>query len=258
MHSATTATGRPIPSPRKTLTKNRPAPLSCRAAHQLAAPKPHVTSQLQCYIPAPPFTRHSPPATSHCQITAPGSQIAASLLDTNGHFRRNNNSRNSLKTNDRANSYSIQTATCLAGMRITIHYSATCLAGRRVTTHSLSNRQWQILEITVNLSKQTIAPRSNRHKNALLNCQKFHPTTACRESRLARRRTEAHQSLLTNHRSRLTRPSEFPRSPAESVVCLCCVCCSCNTFRFDEGAASSHLRPLLLYGWRRSRSKQIA
>ena len=202
MYSATTATGRPLPPPGKTLPKNRPAPLSCRAAHQLAAPKPDVTSQLQCYIPAPAVTWHSPLVTNHCQINrqsrrleftlsptkqtpapqinrqqigtsriapfasrmplrdtahssrnASGPRIATQLLDTNGHFRRNNNSRNSFKTNDRVNSYSIQTATPLAA--------------KYTTAGSVSNRQWQILEIAVNLSKQTIAPRSNRHKNAL-------------------------------------------------------------------------------------------
>ena len=52
MHSVTTATDRPLPPPGKTLPKNRPAPLSCRAACQPAAAKRHVTSELQCYIPA--------------------------------------------------------------------------------------------------------------------------------------------------------------------------------------------------------------
>ena len=37
----------------------------------------------------------------------------------------------------------------------------------QAASNNVSNRQWQILEINVNLSKQTIAPRSNRHKNAL-------------------------------------------------------------------------------------------
>src|SRR5579863_1503105 len=69
MHSATTATGRPLRPPGKTLPKNRPAPLSCRAAHQLVAAKSHVTyvtSHRQYYIPAPRLhssliTRHESP-----------------------------------------------------------------------------------------------------------------------------------------------------------------------------------------------------
>ena len=156
MHSATTATGRPLPPPRKTLPKYRPAPLSCRAARQLAAPKPHVTSELQCYIPAPALT------------PLPGARFAK------GH------------------SFT-QSAFCV-GSRITRH----CLSNRhflqvsashqrriaamdrppQTASNTVSNRQWQILEINVNLSKQTIAPRSNRHKNAILKCQKSHVTTA--------------------------------------------------------------------------------
>ena len=38
----------------------------------------------------------------------------------------------------------------------------------QVASNIVSNRQSQILEIAVNLSKQTIAPRSNRHKNAFI------------------------------------------------------------------------------------------
>ncbi len=53
----------------------------------------------------------------------------------------------------------------------------------QAASKSVSNRQWQILEINVNLSKQTIAPRSNRHKNALIKCQKSRATTPRHESR---------------------------------------------------------------------------
>jgi hypothetical protein len=53
MHSATTATGRPLSPPGKSLPKNRPARRTSRAPRHPAAAKPHVTSQLQCYIPAP-------------------------------------------------------------------------------------------------------------------------------------------------------------------------------------------------------------
>ena len=45
---------------------------------------------------------------------ASGPRITQALLDTNGRFRRNNNSPNSFKTNDRVNSYSIQTAPLVA------------------------------------------------------------------------------------------------------------------------------------------------
>jgi hypothetical protein len=146
MHSATTATGRPLPPPGKTLPNNRPAPLSWRATHPLAAQKPHVTSQLQYYIPALIDNERRSPlkinrqqlrvlhpalcageATSRITNRAPHSTNHVSLLDRNGRFRRNNNSRNSFKTNDRANSYSIQTAT---------------LAAKCNTAGSLSNRHF--------------------------------------------------------------------------------------------------------------------
>ncbi len=153
MHSATTATGRPLPPPGKTPPKNRPAPLSCRAARQLAAPKPHVTSQLQCYIPAPAVTYGSSLIISHCKFNRQPRRLESSVSHTKQtpapQFNRQQ----------------------IATPQITNHYSPTCLAGRRVTTHRRSNRQWQILEINVNLSKQTIAPRSNRHKNAVIKRQ---------------------------------------------------------------------------------------
>jgi hypothetical protein len=50
MHTATTATGRPLPG--KSLPKNRPASLTSSAPRHPAAPKPHVTSELQCCVPA--------------------------------------------------------------------------------------------------------------------------------------------------------------------------------------------------------------
>ncbi len=184
MHSATTATGRPLPPPGKTLPKNRPAPLSCRAAHQLAAQKPHVTSQLQCYIP-PLIDNHRRAPHSSRNTCRP--RIATPLLDTNGRFRRSNNSRNSFKTNDRVNSHSIQTSTPLA---------AKC-----TTAGNVSNRQWQILEITVNLSKQTIAPGSNRHKNAF-----FASRMGQRDTVIKRQKSPitiaCHESPITSHASR--------------------------------------------------------
>jgi hypothetical protein len=165
MHSATTATGRPFLLPGKSLPKNRPAPLSCRASHQLATPKPHVTFQLQCYIlslidnvrQSPRKINRQQIATSqitNCAVGIPDAlvgrsshnasvpQIATALLDTNGCFRRNNNSCNSFKTNDRVNSYSIQTAT---------------LAVKYTTARSVSNRQLQISEIAKNPTKTSLS-----------------------------------------------------------------------------------------------------
>jgi hypothetical protein len=86
------------------------------------------------------------------QVTNHGSPIAA-LLDTNQHFRRNNNSRNWFKTNGRAISYSIQTES---------------VATKWITAgNTRSNRHTSRLENAISYRKQTTAPHSNRHKNAL-------------------------------------------------------------------------------------------
>ena len=82
-----------------------------------AAPIPNRNTKSQCYIRVSFRTDRSSLATrrwlsnrrrAHASPTAP-------LLDTNGRFLLNNNSRNSFKTNDRADSYSIQTASRLLG-----------------------------------------------------------------------------------------------------------------------------------------------
>ena len=108
--------------------------------------------------PATQFNRQqsATPRNTNCshesQVTNHESRIAASLLDTNGRLRQNNKSRNSFKTNDRANSYSIQMAT---------------LPAKRITAGSLSNRHSVRLENAISCRKQALASRSNRHKNAL-------------------------------------------------------------------------------------------
>ena len=149
MHSATTATGRPLPPPGKTLPKNRPAPLSCRAARQLAAPKPHVTSELQCYIPASASARHSSLATSHCP--------------SNRHTSR-------LEMTENTNKIALLSASNrhkYAGFKSHKVRTTHAEHGSAVTTKIVSNRQWQILEFTVSNRKQTTAPSSNRHFYAI-------------------------------------------------------------------------------------------
>ena len=149
MHSATTATGRPLLPPGKTLPKKRPAPLSCRAARQLAAPKPHVTSELQCYIPASASARHSSLATSHC----PSNRHTSRLELTE------NINKIALLSPSNRHKY--------AGFKShevrTIHAEH----GSAVTTKIVSNRQSQILEFAVSNTKQTTAPSSNRHFYAI-------------------------------------------------------------------------------------------
>ncbi len=56
------------------------------------------------------LVRRARTTNHHSPITAHKSPFLPALLDTKGHFRLNNNSRNSFKTNGCANSYLIQTA----------------------------------------------------------------------------------------------------------------------------------------------------
>ncbi len=166
MRSATTATGRPLPTPGKTLAKNRPAPLSCRAARQLAAPKPHVTSQLQCYIPALIDNDCRSPRSTHNKINRQPCQLETSVSHTKQTSAPQIN-RQQIATSKITHLGISNRRNQQAAPAFTRHSS-------RITRHCRSNRQWQILEINVNLSKQTIAPRSNRHKNAVVKRQKSH------------------------------------------------------------------------------------
>jgi hypothetical protein len=214
MHSATTAIGRPLPPPGKSLPKSRPAPLSCRPAHQLAAAKLHVTyvtSHPQCYIEAPASTRLSSRVTSHAKINrkprrleftvsrtkqTPAPQFNRQQIATSKithHVIPNRQNRNavpaptrhsSLATRHcRSNRHTPRLENTISPRKQTLgtrsnrhflhvseshnHRIADAARPPQVASEIVSNRQWQILEITVNLSKQTIAPRSNRHKNAI-------------------------------------------------------------------------------------------
>jgi phage-related protein len=226
MHSATTATGRPLPPPGKSLPRNRPAPLSCRATHQLAAPKPHVTyvtSHRQCYIPAPASTSHSALIASHYKINrqprrleftlsrtkqTPAPQINRQQITTskisisnrhNQEFAQTPTRHSSLATRHRrSNRHTPRLENAISHRKQTLGASSNrhflqvsaslqlTTANAHHPTHNVSNRQRQILEINVNLSKQTIAPRSNQHKNAFIKCQKSHVTTARHDSTIER------------------------------------------------------------------------
>jgi hypothetical protein len=238
MHSATTATGRPLPPPGKSLPQNRPAPLSCRVAHQLAAPKPHVTyvtSHRQCYIEAPASTCHSSRITSHAKINrqprrleftlsrtkqTPAPPINRQQITTSKITHPNRHNQNAapaptrhssrVTRHRRSNRHSVRLENAIShrkqtlGTRSNRHFlqvSASCqrrIASPDRPTHNLSNRQWQILEINVNLSKQTIAPRSNRHKNVFIKRQKSRITPACRDSEAKRQRQGTACRATTN------------------------------------------------------------
>ena len=188
MHSATTATGRPSPPPGKTLPKNRPAPLSCRAAHQLAAPKPHVTSQLQCYIAAPAVTSHSSlvypervlrrVTQDHCKFNRQPRRLEFAISPTKQTSAPQIN-RRQIRTLHPALFAGRATS------QITTHDSQTRLAGKRVTNHGRSNRHSVRLENAISHRKQTLGTPSNRH---------FLQVSASRESPNRRSRSPAASS----------------------------------------------------------------
>jgi hypothetical protein len=232
MHSAPTATGRPLPLPGKSLPKNRPATLSCHAARQLAAAKFHVTyvtSHRQCYIPAPASTSHSALIASHYKINrkprrleftlsrtkqTPAPPINRQQITTSKTTHPNRHNQNAapaptrhssrITSHARSNRHSVRLENAISPRKQTLgtlsnrHFLQVSASHNHRTTvtnrpaHKVSNRQWQILEINVNLSKQTIAPRSNRHKNAILNRAESRITTS-------RRDWEAKRQLRARH-----------------------------------------------------------
>ncbi len=221
MHSATTATGRPLPPPGKTLSKNRPAPLSCRATLQLAAPKPHVTSQLQCYIPAlidnhrrSPRKINRKPRRLESAISptkqTPAPQINRQQIATSRithpsiSNRHNQNAAPAFIRHCRSNRHTSRLENAISRRKQTLgtvsnRHFFTVLARNFTLTHhasraipAISNRQWQILEITKNPTKTHFSTvlidtkmRSRRARGA-----------AIRESR-----TMSYGTQFTNHYS---------------------------------------------------------
>ena len=155
MRSATTATGRPLSPPGKTLPKNRPAPLTSRAPRHPAAPKPHVTSQRQCYIPAPAVTRHSPLITRHCKFNRQPARLEFAISPTKQtpapQFNR-----------QLFGTFEIQSCTlAILIQRIAAPFFTNYES--RFTSHAVSNRHSPRLENATSHRKQTLGTLSNRH-----------------------------------------------------------------------------------------------
>jgi hypothetical protein len=210
MQSAATATGRPLPPSGKSLPENRPAPLSCRATRQLAAPKLHltdVTSHPQCYIPAltgndrrspRKFNRQprrleftvsrtkqtpAPQINRQLSATSPKSQNTLNLLTNFLATSHSSLATASIPPRATSNRHTVRLENAISHRKQTLgtlsnrhflqlsasHNLRIADANRppQAANKNVSNRQWQILEINVNLSKKTIAPRSNRQKNAI-------------------------------------------------------------------------------------------
>jgi hypothetical protein len=158
MHSATTATGRPLPPPGKSLPKNRPAPLSCRPAHQLAAPKPHVTyvtSYRQCYIEAPASTPHSSRVTSHAKFNRQPRRLEFTVSRTKQTPASQFNRQLS------ATSPKSQNTLNLPNNFLATRHSS--LATASFPPHAISNRHTPRLENAISYRKQTLGALSNRH-----------------------------------------------------------------------------------------------
>jgi hypothetical protein len=235
MHSATTATGRPLPG--KSLPKNRPAPLTSSAPRHPVAPKPRVTSRLQCYIPALIDNDRQIHAKINRQQFATSKITRPSISNRrNQHVTPAFAGRSSLITRHcRSNRHTPRLENAISHRKQTLdtlsnrHFSHVSASHQpritdanrppQVASNIVSNRQWQLLENAVNLSRQTIAPRSDRHKNALfaspVSGVRWTPPESCHRTRMGSRdafpasptmpRNTGHESRIAAHHSPIPR-----------------------------------------------------
>ncbi len=117
--------------------------------------------------PTPPLARRSSPA----------------LLDTNRRFSQNNKSRNSFKTNTRAQNFSIQIEPLLDKKRSPARAPLTRRSRIRTSQRQISNRNTTSFKNPANLMKTNPKPKSNRNKNTIP------PSLSLRTSRSRRRKT---------------------------------------------------------------------
>ena len=138
MRTATRSTGPRTRSPQNTSAEIRPAPFTHRATHDPAAPKPHVTSELQCYIPVL--------IDNDCR----------SLPITPAKINRQPRRLEILVSRRKQTPAPPINRQHFSTSQITHHNSP-------ITTHSLSNRHTSRLENTISHRKQTLGAVSNRH-----------------------------------------------------------------------------------------------
>jgi hypothetical protein len=232
MHLATTATGRPLPPSGKTLAKNRPAPRASRAPRHPAAAKPHVTSQLQCYIPAPASSCRPSfnwPARASRNTTQHHSKFNRQprrLEITLSHTKQTTPTRLNRQlfhtfpstnrgTSNRHNSHPAPRLSSLPRRRASRHSP--------ITTHTRSNRHTVRLEIAISPRKQTLGTLSNRHKNTLLVRQFQQSAGVCEGSAGVSARSRAGQ--MDGRGSSTSWPSDsrsfFSREFLEKGFCRC-------------------------------------
>jgi hypothetical protein len=136
----------------------RPAPLTCRDAHQLAAPKPHVTyvtSHRQCYMPATASTPHSSRIKRHDKINRKPRRLEFTLSHTKQTPALQINRQLS------ATSPKSQNTLNLPNNFLATRHSSVATAS--FPPHAISNRHTPRLENAITPRKQTLAASSNRH-----------------------------------------------------------------------------------------------
>jgi hypothetical protein len=136
----------------------RPASLSCRDAHQLAAPIAHVTyvtSHRQCYISAPASTRHSSRVTSPAKFNRQPRRLEFTVSRTKQTPAPQFNRQLSATSPKSLNTLNLPT-----NFLATRHSS---LATASFPPHAISNRHTPRLENAISHRKQTLDTRSNRH-----------------------------------------------------------------------------------------------
>jgi hypothetical protein len=203
MHSATTATGSPLPPPGKSLPKNRPAPPSCRAAHQLAAPKPHVTyvtSHRQCSIEAPASTPHSSRVTSHAKFNRQPRRLEFTLSHTKQTPAPQIN-RQQIATSKITHHIISNRQNQNAAPAPTRHSSL-------ATRHCRSNRHTPRLENAISRRKQTLGASSNRHS---LHVSASHQLQTANAHRPTHKASNRQWQILENNVN-LSKQTTAPRS----------------------------------------------
>jgi hypothetical protein len=124
-----------------------------------------------------------------------------SLLDTNGRFSKNNNSRDSFKTNTRVQNFSIQTKRYPIQSACAPNASQPRHPGNQSQQPRLSNRNNTSFKILANSMKTNANRISNRNKNASdrSSTRSAAPITAPKSS------CTNHGSQITNHEFRILR-----------------------------------------------------
>ena len=179
MHSATTATSRTLPPSGKTVAsasaalpptaffsisnrntagfknprnpmKIKAASLSNRNTNTLFAHRPQLEA----------------PGLAECAVCARDAVTGQGVSNRHTPRLENAISHRKQTTASHSNRHFLQVSECHQRRTADAHCPP------KIASNIVSNRQWQILEINVNLSKQTIALRSNRHKNAFIKYQK--------------------------------------------------------------------------------------